>query len=108
MNEKRWSDDKLEAFYQEFKKAQESDTKEKQQQEQLYQAIFRLEDKSLGVPPGLLQLTSQINVQLAEMQRWNEKQKTFAGGVVFTLSAVWFFITDVGHHLYDIAKRIFS
>lgn len=103
---KRWSDDKLQAFYDEFHDHTKSEEEEHGQQKELYEAVFRKEDKEIGTPPGLLQLTAQINAQLKEMKIWQDRQKTFVGGVIFAISAVWFVLTDVGHKIFVLFQKL--
>lgn len=106
MAPERWSDEKLETFYQEFRghvdefheHLRNSDT-ERQQQHDLYVAIFRKEDPDAGSPPGLLQLTARINAQLHDISVWQDRQKTFLGGALFAITSVWFVLTEAGHKL---------
>ena len=99
----RWSDEKLDKFHQEFQIfAGKFDSHigdesfEQQQQQELYNAVFRKEDTEANVPPGLLQLTSRISMQLHSIQIWQDRQKTFVGGMIFAVSSFWFFLSDAG------------
>jgi hypothetical protein len=102
----RWSDDKLEEFHNEFKSHMETEKIEQHQQQALYDAVFRKEDKEANVPPGLLQMMSRMNEQMLDMQIWQDRQKTFVGGVVFTVSALWFFLSDAGPKILAFLKRL--
>lgn len=103
-NKSRWSDDKLQQFYEEFQSHIRTETAEHRQQQELYDAVFRKADADTNTPPGLMQLTMQISVQLRDMRIWQDRQKTFVGGVMFALSAAWFFVTDLGHKLIGLIK----
>lgn len=92
----RWSDDKLEKFYDDFLRHHTDEQKTQARHDELYDAVFQQEDTSRNVPPGLLQLTSRISQQLHDMRVWQDRQKTFVGGAMFALSALWFILTDVG------------
>lgn len=102
----RWSDMELESFHADFKRHVEEEIPMHMQQKALYEAIFRLEDKTIGQPPGLLQTVAQINEQMHEMRVWQDRQKTFVGGIVFAISAVSFFLTDSAHRLMNIVKGL--
>lgn len=111
---KRFSDEKLQDFYSEFrahvKEFQTHVGKEEQehkQQQELHDAIFRKEDSDTNTPPGLLQLTMRINTQLSDMRKFQDRQKSFVGGVLFTVSSIWFFLTDAGQKLADLWHKLF-
>jgi hypothetical protein len=107
MTEKqRWSDTELERFHQEFRTHVATEKQERDQQQELYEAVFRKEDKEANVPPGLLQMMSRMSDQMLEMQIWQDRQKTFIGGIVFTVSAVWFFLSDAGPKISALLKRM--
>lgn len=74
--------------------------------DELYEAIFRKEDKDGGVPPGLMQMMVRINGQMEDMAKWNDRQKTFMGGVVFTISSIWFFVSDLGPRILVGLKKL--
>jgi len=112
-NESRWSDDKLEEFHQEFLQHVNefhehigNESFEQKQQQELHDAVFRKEDLDNQVTPGLLQLTARISSQLYAIQVWQDRQKTFVGGIIFAISAVWFFLTEAGHKLFELWSKL--
>jgi hypothetical protein len=109
----RWSDEKLELFHKEFithvaefHEHIGNESYEQQQQQELHDAVFRKEDKEENVPPGILQLIARISTQIHDMRVWQDRQKTFIGGVMFTVSAVWFFLTEAGHKLFQLWGKL--
>lgn len=109
----RWSDEKLDEFHLEFLSfSGKFDThlkveeEELEQQKALYAAVFQKEDKETNTPPGLLQMTMRVSNQLHVMQIWQDRQKTFIGGVLFTISSMWFFLTDAGPTLLSWFKKL--
>ncbi len=103
---KRWSDSDLTVFHQEFRDHVAKEDKEQAQQQDIFDAIFRKEDKDLGTPPGLLQMMAQTNAQILDMRIRNDRHKTFVGGVVFTLSAVWVFVSEIWHRLFEVTQKL--
>jgi len=102
-NNRRWGDQALEKFHQEFiehvaefRTHIDNESFEQQQQQELHNAVFRKEDTEANIPPGLLQLTSRISMQLHSIQIWQDRQKTFVGGMIFAVSSFWFFLSDAG------------
>jgi len=102
----RWSDDKLDEFHHDFQifagkfDAHIGDEAyEQKQQQELYAAVFQREDPEKNVPPGLLQMVSQVSKQMHDLKVWQDRQKTFIGGAVFAITSMWFFLTEIGHKL---------
>lgn len=102
----RWNDDKIEALYQEFRdhvaefrEHVGAEAFEQRQQQELYEAVFRKGDVDTGAPPGLLQLTARISSQLHDIKVWQDRQKTFIGGMLFAVTSIWFVLTEAGHKL---------
>ena len=106
MSEARWSDEKLEQFYGEFKEHKRLEEQEQRQSQEIYDAVFQKADPDTNTPPGLLQLTAQISRQLHEMCVWQDRQKTFVGGVVFACAAVWFVLTEAGHKFFALLQKL--
>lgn len=102
----RWSDKELEAFHQEFLDHIAPENRAHAQQQDLYDAIFRLEDKDRGVPPGLMQITARIAASVEELQERDRRQRTFIGGVLFALGSLGFFLTDSAHKLIALLKSL--
>lgn len=96
----RFSDDALKDFHQEFLQHLEAEKMEREQQRQLFEAVFRQEDEAMGTPPGLLQMMSRMEKQLKTVQEWQSKQRTFISGVVFAVSSIGFLFTDTSHKLF--------
>lgn len=105
MNEsRRWGDADLEKFHREFKDHIAEEDPMHRQQKELYDAVFREGDEKRGTPPGLLELTARIADELKDIRIWQDRQKTFVGGVVFTLSSVWFVLSDMGPRIIGFFK----
>ena len=66
------------------------------QQLALYNAVFQQEDKARNIPAGLLQQNARIAEQLREIQIWQDRQKTFIGGVTFAVTSVGFLLSSFG------------
>lgn len=104
----RWSDEKLEQFYQAFLEHVITERDEQTDQRALHEAVFRKEDKDAGVPPGLIQLVVRMDARLDTIERFHFKQRTFIGGVLFAITSIWFFLTDVGPDLAKWLKKLWS
>lgn len=100
----RWSDAELEVFHQEFLKHVADEEKERSQQQEIYDAIFRNGDPERGVPPGLLIATTTISSQLHGLLTWRDRQATFIGGAAFAVACMWLFLTEIGHKLMGMLK----
>jgi hypothetical protein len=105
----RWSDEKLDVFHHEFQDFTAKfdahigdESYEQRQQQELYAAVFQKADPDTNTPPGLLQMVTQVSRQMHSLQIWQDRQKTFIGGAFFAISALWFFLTEVGHKLLQI------
>lgn len=81
---------------------------QQKQSAEVHEALFRLEDKELGTPPGLLQLTQQLSARLRAIEIRDDRQRRFIGGIVFAVSSVTFVFSDTAHKLVDVLKRIFA
>lgn len=79
---------------------------ERDQQQEIYDALFRKENEDENISPGLVQMVSRINKDLKEMRIWQDRQKTFAGGVIFATSSVWFLFSDGIPKLVAFFKRL--
>lgn len=104
----RWSDEKLEQFHNEFLAHMKDEDEERVQQMALHTAVFQQEDKEKNVPAGLLQMMSRIAERQEDMRIWQDRQKTFVGGVVFTVSSLWFVLSDLGPRVMLTLKKMFS
>lgn len=103
----RWSDDQLEEFYREFKSHLKVEEQERRQQQEMYDAMFRQEDRAKNVAPGIVQLMVKTAGHVETLRIAADRQRTFIGGVLFALTAIWFFVTDVGPVLADKLRRLF-
>lgn len=103
----RFSDEKLEEFYREFVEHCQQEFKEHEQQREMYEALFRKEDKSNNVSAGLIQLLTRTAEGVETLRIAADRQRTFIGGVTFALVSVWFFITDIGPVLADKFRKLF-
>lgn len=103
---KRWSDERLETFYQEFKMHLEDEAREKAQQKELYQAVFQKEDLDSNTPAGLIQMMARMSKDLRDLKIAADRQKTFIGGVMFAFGAVGFFFTDTAHKVLGFLKGL--
>lgn len=101
-----WSDEKLEVFYGEFREHIKAEVKEGRQQEEIYEALFRTEDKAKNVGPGVIQLLTQVADRIETMEIAADRQKRFLGGVMFAFSCVGFFFTDTAHKLMAWIKSV--
>lgn len=101
-----WDDTRLNRFYQEFRAHREAGEIEQAQTRELYQAVFQREDPERNIPPGLLQNIATITGQLHDILVRQDRQKTFIGGVLFAVSGVWLFFTDIGHKLMTLVAKL--
>jgi len=106
MPEHRWSDERLEQFYRDFKDHALLEKLEQKQNQEIYDAVFQKADTDTNTPPGLLQSTAQIAKQLHDMRVWQDRQKTFVGGAIFACSAVWFVLTGAGQKLLVLLQKL--
>ena len=97
--QKRWSDDKLSEFHEEFLQHMAVEESERAQQQKIYDALFQKQDKDTNTPPGVVQLLGQIDSRLEAMEISNDRQKRFDGGVMFAFSCMGFLFTDSAHKL---------
>lgn len=104
--ESRWSDEKLSDFYAEFKEHKRLEELEQKQNQEIYDAVFQKADPDTNTPPGLLQATATISRQLHDMRVWQDRQKTFVGGAVFAVSALWFVLTEAGHRFIALFQKL--
>lgn len=105
-NHNRWSDEQLQEFYDAFMAHMLGEENEKQQQNLIYEALFRKEDPESNTPPGVIQLLAQMSGRLQAIEKANAQQKTFFGGVFFAITCVGFFLSDTFHKLAVILKSL--
>ena len=101
----RWSDQQLQAFHDEFRLHIKDEKVERDQQQEIHEALFRKEDVDSNVSPGIVQMMTRIDRELKDMRIWQDRQKTFAGGVIFATSSVWFLFSDGIPKLLAFLKR---
>lgn len=104
----RWTDDMLEEFRNEFRAHVKKEDADQQQQQAMFDALFKREEDSLDGQPGLLQLMRQMHKQMKDMQIWQDRQKTFVGGIVFVIGSLGFLFTEQAARIATGLKRIFS
>lgn len=102
----RWSDERIETFYQEFRAHIAQEGAEAAQQSEIHAALFQLEDRNRNVPPGVIQLLSQLNERTKEMEIVNDRQKRFIGGFLFAFTCIGFFFTDTAHKVVGFVKGL--
>lgn len=107
-NNNRWSDEKLEEFYQSFLEHQRIGNVERAQQQEMYDALFRKEDPDSNVAPGIVQLMVRTAEDVKVLRIAADRQKTFIGGVLFAVTSIWFFLTDVGPDMAKWLKKLWS
>lgn len=90
----RWSDEKLQEFFESFQHHLQFEEQEKKQQEQIYDALFHKEDPDNNTGPGIVQLLGQINQRLSRLENTATQQKSFLGGAIFAVSCMAVFLTD--------------
>lgn len=90
----RWSDEKLQEFFEAFQHHLKFEDEEKKQQQQIYDALFHKEDPDSNTGPGVVQLLGQINQRLSRLEATSASQKSFIGGAVFAVSCMAVFLTD--------------
>jgi hypothetical protein len=105
-HEIRWSDEKLERFYQEFHDHLKTEADEKAQQNELHAAIFQKEDSDYNTPAGVLQLVTRMDARLKTMEVTADRQKRFIGGIVFTFTCLGFLFTDAAHRVMAFFKTV--
>ena len=66
------------------------------QQLALFNAVFQQEDPARNIPAGLLQQNARIAKQLRDIQIWQDRQKTFIGGVTFAITSIGFLLSTFG------------
>lgn len=102
----RWSDQELEQFHKEFLQHAKHEEEFSQLYRELHEAVFRKSDPVLGTQPGILEHMTQLNQMLLEQQKWQDRQKTFVGGILFTFSCLGFFLTDTAHKLLNLFRSL--
>ena len=105
-HETRWSDSKLQEFYESFQRHQSFEDAQKTQQDQIFDALFHKEDPDSNIGPGVIQLLSQINARLTRLESTNQQQRTFVGGVLFACSCVAVFLTDSVSKLIQLVRGL--
>lgn len=104
--EGRWSDEKLEKFYQEFQMHLADEEHEKHQQGEMHAALFQLENTDTNTPAGLVQLCARMSKDIRDMKIAADRQKTFIGGVMFAFTAMGFIFTDTFHKVWGFIKGL--
>lgn len=102
----RFSDAKLQQFYEEFRGHIKDEEKEKHQQDDIYEALFRQGDKDKNINPGVIQLLMQVSDRIEAMEIAADRQKRFVGGVMFAFSCMGFFFTDSAHKIFAWVRSI--
>lgn len=102
----RWSDERLEQFYQNFTAHVDDEVKERKQQQEMYDALFRQGDPGRNVAPGVIQLMVQTATRVEKLCIAADRQKTFIGGVVAAIAAIWFVVTDIGPTIVTWLKKL--
>lgn len=102
----RWSDEKLEEFYQEFIAHRLQEDADRQKQQAMYDALFRKEDADSNVAPGIVQLMVRTAEDVKVLRIAADRQKTFIGGMLFAITSLWFFFTDIGPELVKWVKTL--
>jgi hypothetical protein len=107
-HEPRWSDERLEQFYQNFIAHVDDEVKERKQQQEMYDALFRQEDPSRNVAPGVIQLMVQTATRVEKLCIAADRQKTFIGGALAAVGAIWFVVIDAGPSALAWLKKVLS
>lgn len=95
----RWSDERLEQFHAEFREHRKIEDEEHMQQREMYEALFRQEDKDKNIGPGIVQLMARLDERTKAMEIAADRQKRFVGGVMFAFTCMGFLFTDSAHKL---------
>lgn len=103
---RRFTDDKLEEFYQEFLEHRRKGEVERRQQQEMYDALFRKEDPDCNVAPGIVQLMVRTAEDVKVLRIAADRQKTFIGGMLFAVTSIWFFFTDIGPEMVKWVKKL--
>lgn len=103
---KRWSDEKIEEFHAEFRHHMVVEEQEREQQQEMYDALFQKEDRDSNTPAGLVQAMGRLSADIRDMKIAQDRQKTFIGGVMFAFTAMGFFFTDSAHKVFAWLKTI--
>lgn len=106
MPDHRWSDDRLEQFYGEFREHKRLEELEQKQNQEIYDAVFQRADPDTNTPPGLLQATAQISKQIHDIAVRQDRQKIAVRTAIATCSAVWFLLTDAMHKFFALLQRL--
>lgn len=103
---RRWSDADLQQFHDEFRQHEKKEDDTHARLDDLYEAVFRKEDKDRNIAPGLLQLCARMSSELESMRIAADRQKRFVGGMLFAVTSMGFFLTDTFHRLIDLVKKL--
>jgi len=106
MLDHRWSDERLEQFYGEFREHKLNEALEQKQNQEIYDAVFQRADPDTNTPPGLLQATAQISKQLHDIAVRQDRQKIAVRTAIATCSAVWFVLTGAGQKFLMLLQRL--
>lgn len=112
---KRFSDPELHALKGEVNRVAQTladhvvlEDSEHRQQQEIYEALFRQEDKGRGIPAGVIQMLDRIDMRVTAMEIMADRQKRFIGGFIFAFGCMAFFLTDSFHRLVAALKAIAS
>lgn len=102
----RFSDAMLEEFYQQFLAHCKAEDQEREQQQAMYEALFRVENRDANVAPGVVQLMVRLAEDVKALRVAADRQKTFIGGVLFAITSIWFFVSDIAPNLVTWIKKL--
>lgn len=105
---RRFADAQLEEFYQEFQAHLKREEDQRVQQQEMYDALFRKGDPDSNVAPGIVQLMVRTAEDVKVLRIAADRQKTFIGGMLFAVTSIWFFFTDIGPELAKWIKKMWS
>jgi hypothetical protein len=84
--------------------------KEHRQQQEIYDALFRQEDKERGIPAGVIQMLARVDGRVTTMEIATDRQKRFIGGVFYGVTAIGlalgFFLSESAHKLFSLLKSL--
>lgn len=106
MVDRRWSDEKLESFYQRFEEHVAQEEADRRQQAEIHEALFQREDKDANRPAGVIQMLARLDGRTAAIEIATDRQKRFIGGVLFAFSCVGFLFTDTSHKVLNFLRGL--
>ncbi len=81
---------------------------DRRQQQEIHDALFRKADADANISPGIVQLLVQTSDRLEKLCIAADRQKTFIGGALAAVAAIWFVITDLGPEALKWLKKVLS